>query len=75
MKTTQFFAMTFLAAAGISLMAQETGADGTQKAVYAPQGPMGFGDESASHSWEMSSVTGELAGQAGSEDMPRWAIA
>ncbi|MGD1061783.1 MAG: hypothetical protein ABR860_00870 [Terracidiphilus sp.] len=60
MKTARFFAMAILAAASIPLMAQEAGADGSQKAVYAPQGPMGFGDEAASHSWEMSSVTGEL---------------
>jgi hypothetical protein len=60
MKTARFFAMAFLAAASVPLMAQEAGADGSQKTVYAPQGPMGFGDESASHSWEMSSVTGDL---------------
>lgn len=63
MKTTQFFAMTFLAAAGISLLAQETGADGSEKAVYAPQGPMGFGDQASSHAYEMTSVTGELEGK------------
>jgi hypothetical protein len=60
MKTARFFAMAFLAAASIPVMAQEAGEEGSQKAVYAPQGPMGFGDASASHSWEMSSVTGEL---------------
>jgi hypothetical protein len=60
MKTARFFAMAILAAASISLMAQEAGEEGSQKAVYARQGPMGFGDASASHSWEMSSVTGEL---------------
>src|SRR5208282_4282441 len=60
MKTTRFFAMAFLAAACIPLIAQEEGADSSQKAVYATQGPMGFGDASASHSWEMSAVTGEL---------------
>jgi hypothetical protein len=45
-------------------MAQD--ADSSEKAVYAPQGPMGFGDASASHSWEMSSVTGELEGKLNS---------
>jgi len=60
MKTARFFAMALLAAASIPLMAQETGADGSQKAVYAPQGPMGFGDASQSHSWEMSPVTCDL---------------
>ena len=52
MKTARFFAMAILAAASIPLMAQDTGADGSQKAVYAPQGPMGFGDASQSHSWD-----------------------
>ncbi len=71
MKTARFFAMAFLAAASIPgasipLIAQEAGADGSEKAVYAPQGPMGFGDASASHSWEMSSVTGELEGKLNS---------
>ncbi|MGD0482014.1 MAG: hypothetical protein ABSA42_17725 [Terracidiphilus sp.] len=72
MKTARFFAMAFLAAASIPVMAQEAGAqeaggDGSQKAVYAPQGPMGFGDASASHSWEMSSITGELQGKLDSK--------
>jgi hypothetical protein len=66
MKTARFFAMAFLAAASIPLTAQEADGDGSQKAVYAPQGPMGFGDASASHSWEMSSVTGELEGKLNS---------
>jgi hypothetical protein len=60
MKTARFFAMAILAAASIPLMAQDTGADGSQKAVYAPQGPMGFGDASQSHSWEMSPVSCDL---------------
>ena len=60
MKTARFFAMAILAAAGIPLIAQEAGTDGSQKAVYAPQGPMGFGDASQSHSWEMSPVTCDL---------------
>lgn len=66
MKTARFFAMALLAAASIPLMAQEAGADESQKTVYAPQGPMGFGDASASHSWEMSAVTGELQGKLNS---------
>ena len=60
MKAARFFAMAILAATSTALMAQETGADSSQKAVYATQGPMGFGDASASHSWEMSPVTCEL---------------
>lgn len=60
MKIAWFFAMALLAAATIPLTAQEAEPDSSQKTVYAPQGPMGFGDASASHSWEMSSVTGEL---------------
>jgi hypothetical protein len=67
MKTAWFFAMAILAAASVPLMAQEAGSDGSQKAAYAPQGPMGFGDASASHSWEMSSVTGELQGKLDSK--------
>ncbi len=67
MKTPQFFAMAFLAAAGISLMAQETGADGSGKAVYAPQGPMSYGDEASSRAYEMTSVTGELEGKLDSK--------
>jgi hypothetical protein len=67
MKTVWFFGMTFLAAANIPLIAQEAAPDSSQKAVYAPQGPMGFGDASASHSWEMSSVTGELQGKLDSK--------
>jgi hypothetical protein len=63
MKAARFFAMAFLATASLSLMAQETGADGSEKAVYAPQGPMGFGDEASSHAYEMTSVTGELEGK------------
>ena len=49
MKTARFFAMAFLAAASIPLMAQETGAT-APKSCLRPQGPMGFGDASASHS-------------------------
>jgi hypothetical protein len=33
---------------------------GSAKQVYANQGPMGFGDASASHAWEMSTVTCDL---------------
>ncbi|MDR3752289.1 MAG: hypothetical protein P4K93_02955 [Terracidiphilus sp.] len=67
MKTARFFAMAILAAASIPLLAQDTGADGSQKAVYAPQGPMGFGDASQSHSWEMSLVTCDLEGKLDSK--------
>ncbi len=67
MKISRLFAMAMLAAVSIPLLAQQPGEDGSQKAVYAPQGPMGFGDASASHSWEMSSVTGELEGKLDSK--------
>lgn len=60
------FAIAYLAAASIPLIAQQSDTDGSQKAVYARQGPMGFGDASASHSWEMSSITGELEGKLSS---------
>lgn len=60
MKTARFFAVTLAAAASIPLMAQQVSATGSQKEVYTTQVPMGFGDASASHSWEMSSVTCEL---------------
>lgn len=65
MKTIKFLATAVLAAACVPLISREAGAqdegtDSSQKAVYATQGPMGFGDASASHSWEMSAVTGEL---------------
>lgn len=84
MKTARFFAMAFLGAASICLVAQQvsdstqvTGqanasanaspggveASGSGKAVYTTQGPMDFGDEAASHAYEMSSVTGELQGK------------
>jgi hypothetical protein len=67
MKTARFFAMAILVAASIPLTAQEAGGDSSQKTVYAPQGPMGFGDASASHSWEMSTVTCELQGKLDSK--------
>ena len=63
MKTARFFAVTLAVAASIPLMAQQVSATGPQKEVYTTQVPMGFGDASSSHSWEMSSVTGELEGK------------
>jgi hypothetical protein len=71
MKTARFFAMALLVAASIPFAARQTGAqeagdESSQKVVYATQGPMGFGDASASHSWEMSPVTGELQGKLNS---------
>jgi hypothetical protein len=59
MKAARFFAMA-LAAASIPLIAQQPSTTESQKEVYAPQGPMGFGDASQSHSWEMSPVTCDL---------------
>jgi hypothetical protein len=66
MKTSRFIAMAVFTAACVPLIAQDEGGDPSQKAVYATQGPMGFGDASASHSWEMSSVAGELDGKLSS---------
>lgn len=60
MKTARFFAMVLLAAASIPLIAQQPGAAESQKEVYTTQGPMGFGDASQSHAWEMSPVTCDL---------------
>src|SRR5208283_4849207 len=66
MKTAGLLAVTLAAAASIPLMAQQDSATDSQKEVYTTQGPMSFGDASASHSWEMSSVTGELEGKLNS---------
>jgi len=67
MKSASFFTMVLVAAASLSLMAQQSNGDmdanSSAKATYATQGPMGFGDEAASHAYEMSSVTGELQGK------------
>ncbi len=60
MKTAGLLTMAFLAAASVPLVAQEGSTSESQKAVYNTQGPMSFGDASASHSWEMSSVSCEL---------------
>ena len=59
MKTASLLAIA-LAAVSTPLMAQQEGVDAPQKEVYAPQGHMDFGDASASHAWEMSTVTCEL---------------
>jgi len=72
MKAARFFTMAFVAVATLPLMAhlplraQQVGADGSAESsshVDTTQGPIGFGDEAASHSYEMSSVTGELQGK------------
>ena len=60
MKIARFFAVSLAIAASIPLMAQQVNTSDSQKEVDTTQGPMSFGDASASHSWEMSSVTGEL---------------
>jgi hypothetical protein len=66
MKTARFFTMAFVGLASLPLMAQHVDADGSAESsshVDTTQGPMGFGDEAASHAYEMSSVTGELQGK------------
>ena len=60
MKTARFFLVALAVAASIPLMAQQVDATDSQKEVYATQGPVGFGDASASHSWEMSTVICDL---------------
>ncbi len=67
MKTARFSALALAAAASILLIAQQPNTSEPQKEVYAPQGPMGFGDASASHSWEMSAVTCDLENKLNSK--------
>jgi len=66
MKSARFFTMAFVAMASLPLMAQQVDADSSPESsshVDTTQGPMGFGDEAASHADEMSAVTGELQGK------------
>jgi hypothetical protein len=60
MKTARFLWVVIAAATSIPLMAQQVDATDSQKEVYDRQGPVGFGDASQSHSWEMSTVTCDL---------------
>ena len=70
MKTSQLLWMALVAMAGVPMLAQRVDADSdsseSAKTTYAPA-PAGFGDESASRSWEMAQVTGELQGKLDSK--------
>jgi hypothetical protein len=57
-----------VAGASLPLPAQQVDADSNEsaKTTYAPA-PAGFGDESASRSWEMMDVTGQLQGKLDSK--------
>lgn len=70
MKTATFLAVAIATFTSIPLLAQQAdaslSANETAKATYAPAAG-GFGDEAASHAYEMSSVTGELQGKLDSK--------
>ena len=68
MKTSPFLVLAIAAFACIPLLAQQTEVDAgdSAKTTYsAPAG--GFGDDAASRSWEMTSVSGELDGKLDSK--------
>lgn len=70
MKTATILALAIAAVTSIPLLAQEvdrsSSANEPAKTTYAPAAG-GYGDEAASHAWEMSSVTGELEGKLDSK--------
>ncbi len=70
MKTAPFLAVAIATFTSIPLLAQQADASSSAnepaKATYAPAAGR-FGDEAASHAWEMSSVTGELQGKLDSK--------
>jgi hypothetical protein len=68
MKTILALAAVVLTLTSIPLFAQQVDADASASA-YANTGAAkgGFGDEAASRSWEMTSVTGELQGKLDSK--------
>jgi hypothetical protein len=70
MKTAIFLAVALATFTSIPLLAQQvdasTPANDSAKVTYAPAAA-GFGDEAASHAWEMSTVTGELQGKLDSK--------
>lgn len=49
--------------AGVSAGAQQSASATAAGASAGTHGAAGYGDEAASHSWEMSSITGELEGK------------
>lgn len=70
MKSFAFVAVAIAAITNIPLLAQQASgsgsADASAKTTYAATAG-GFGDQAASHAWEMSSVTGELQGKLDSK--------
>jgi hypothetical protein len=70
MKTATFLAVAIATVTSVPLLAQEvdrsSSANEPAKTTYAPAAG-GYGDEAASHAWEMSSVTGELEGKLDSK--------
>ena len=70
MKTATTLAVAIAAVTSIPLLAQQGDANSSAnepaKVTYAPAAG-GFGDEAASHAWEMSSITGELEGKLDSK--------
>jgi len=70
MKIATFLAVAIAIFTSIPLLAQQVNesasANDSAKTTYAPTAG-GFGDESASHAWEMSSITGELEGKLDSK--------
>jgi hypothetical protein len=66
MKTSPFLALASAAFLCASLAAQQTDPGDSQKTTYAPAAAS-FGDEAASRSWEMTSVSAELDGKLDSK--------
>jgi hypothetical protein len=68
MKTSPLFALAIAAFACTPLPAQQSDIDASEsgKTTYAPAAA-GFGDDAASRSWEMASVSGELDGKLDSK--------
>jgi hypothetical protein len=70
MKTAPFLAVAIATFTSIPMLAQQvdanSSANDSAKVTYAPAAG-GYGDEAASHAWEMSSVTGELEGKLDSK--------
>lgn len=69
MKAATFLAVAVVAITSIPLLAQQTksGSNADASAAACAKGAAGFGDESASHAWEMSSINGELEGKLDSK--------
>jgi len=66
MKTSLLLVLTLTPLAGTAGLAQQTDADDAAKTTYAPAAA-GFGDQAASRSWEMTSVSAELDGKLDSK--------